>query len=149
MTLWNQKKKWVAWKENKFIRNTFFFNTVMVFFIFNFSYEVLNLQNSNPLLLFLPGKSNGQKSLWLQSKESKRVRHDWVTKHTYTCLVWIRPLFQEGPCIHTMITRSKEIYMPFIYEFTACLQDAHWNETVPWLHFGPAFSTFLFQELQR
>ena len=36
-------------KKINLLETHFFFNTVMVFFTFNFSYEVLNPQNSNPL----------------------------------------------------------------------------------------------------
>ena len=41
--------------------------------------------NGNPLQLFLPGKSHGQRSLENYSSwNQKRVRHNWVTVHTHT-----------------------------------------------------------------
>ena len=49
--------------------------------------------------VFLPGESPwSEKPGRLQSMGSQRVRHDWATKHTYTCslILWIqRYIFGE------------------------------------------------------
>ena len=47
--------------------------------------------NSNPV--FLPGKSNGQRSLAGCSPQGHRVGHDWATEHTHMCYSIQRLIF--------------------------------------------------------
>ena len=63
-------------------------------------------RHGNPLLVFLPGESHGQRSLpgWLQSIGSQRIRQDWSN---LACMT-VQPLSELGR-FHSTEWRKREV----------------------------------------
>ena len=93
-----------------------------------------------PTPVFLPGESHGQgEPSGLQSMESQRVRHNWVTNtqtHTYE-IYWLYKLFSNQ-----VILEQKQVLM------CAQLLSHVWTFVTPWTaaHQAPLSMGFLRQE---